>query len=83
VLAAPNPYNDKVRFALQSAVSGQATLELFNMMGQRMKVIFQGYITAGRVLNIDYSVPGSQRTNFMYVFTVADQKIAGMLIGTK
>jgi hypothetical protein len=82
-LAAPNPFNDRVRFTLESAVSGKGSLELYNMLSQKVKTVFQGYIQKGQVQTIEYSVPGTQRTNLFYVFRVGDQKTTGMLIDLK
>ena len=44
VLAAPNPFNDRIRFTLESAVSGRGYLELYNMMGQKVATVLQGYV---------------------------------------
>jgi hypothetical protein len=35
----PNPYTDKVRFTLSSTVEGNGSLELYNMLGQKVKNI--------------------------------------------
>ena len=83
VMATPNPYTDKIRFVLQSAVSGTGSLELFNMTGQKIKSIFQGYVFAGKGQVIEYIVPPTQSRNIVYVFTVAGQKTTGTLIGIK
>lgn len=83
VIAAPNPFNDRIRFSLQSAVSGQGSLDLYNMLGQKVKTVFQGQVEAGKVQTIEYSVPGSQRHNLIYLFRVGDQKVSGKLIGLK
>lgn len=80
VFAAPNPFSDKIRFSLKSAVSGKGTLELYNTLGQKVKTVYQGYVNAGQVQTIEYQVPGSQRANLLYVFTVGDQKTSGKLI---
>jgi len=44
VLAASNPFNDRIRFTLESAVSGRGYLELYNMMGQKVATVLQGYV---------------------------------------
>ena len=80
VLAAPNPFSDRVRFTLHSDVSGQGSLELFNLMGQKVATVYQGHIEAGRVLNKEYSVPISRRSNLIYVFRVGEQKTTGKLL---
>ena len=80
MIAAPNPYNDRIRFSLKSVVSGQGSLELFNMMGQRVKTVFQGYVEKGQVQTIEYTVPGAQGSNLIYVFRVGNEKVSGKLI---
>jgi hypothetical protein len=81
--AGPNPFSDKLRFAIQSGVSGRCSLELYNMMGQKVNTVFEGFMEAGKNRNIEYNVPVSQRTNLMWVFTVGDQKVSGKLVGIK
>jgi hypothetical protein len=83
VMAAPNPFNDRIRFSLQSAVSGRGSLELYNMLGQRVKVVYQGFIQKGQVQTIEYSVPAAQRTNLIYIFRVGDQRVTGKLVGLR
>jgi PKD repeat protein len=83
VSAAPNPFNDRIRFSLKSSVSGQGSLDLYNMMGQKVKTVYRGYVQAGRSQNIEYSVPTTLRSNLIYLFTVGDQKTSGKLIGLK
>ncbi len=83
VLAVPNPFNDKVRFTLESAVSGKGSLDLYNMLGQRVKTVFQGYIQKGQAQTIQFSVSGAQRGSLIYVFSVGDQRTSGKLIGLK
>lgn len=83
VLAAPNPYNDHILFTLKSSVSGQGALELYNMLGQKVKTIFQGYVQANQAQAIEYAVPGEQRVNLIYLFRVGAEKTSGKLIGLK
>ena len=83
VLAAPNPFNDRIRFTLKSSVSGQGSLELFNMLGQKMKTVFRGYVNADQPQTIEYAVPYSQRSSMIYLFRVGTEHTSGKLIGLK
>ena len=83
VKPAPNPFSDRIRFSLKSDVSGQGSLELYNMMGQKVQTVFQGRITAGHIQTIEYAVPRQQRTNLVYIFRVGSETTSGKLIGTK
>jgi hypothetical protein len=81
VSAAPNPYNDRIRFTVQSNVSGRGSLELYNMLGQRVKTIFEGEVQKGQVKTIEYAVPGAQRSGLIYMFRVGNERTSGKLIG--
>jgi hypothetical protein len=83
VIAAPNPFSDKIRFSLKSPVSGQGSLELYNMLGQRVKTVYQGHFEKGMVQTFEYNVPGAQRANLIYLFRIGNQKKSGKLIGLK
>ena len=83
VLAAPNPFNDRVRFTMESGISGQGSLEVYNSLGQRIKLVYQGYIEAGRPLVKEFTVPSVQRGMLVYVFRVGNEKVTGKLISTK
>jgi hypothetical protein len=79
----PNPFNDKIKFSLNSTVSGMGSLDLYNMLGQKVKTVYQGRFEKGKVQVVEYNVPATQRTNLVYVFTVGDQRTTGKLIGVK
>jgi len=53
VLAAPNPFNDKIRFSFQSPVSGKGSLELYTLMGQKVATVYQGNVQQGQVQTIN------------------------------
>jgi hypothetical protein len=83
VTAAPNPFNSYIRFSVQPGVSGRGTLELYNTLGQRVKTIFEGQVQKGQLQTFEYSVPGSQRSNLIYMFRVGNERVSGKLIGLK
>jgi hypothetical protein len=75
VSAYPNPYNDKVRFIIESPVSGQGTLDVYNTLGQKMQTVFKGYIFANRGETVDYTVPSLNRSNLIYILKVGDKRV--------
>jgi hypothetical protein len=83
VTAAPNPFNNKIRFSITPGVSGRGSLELYNVLGQRVKTVFEGQVQKGQVQTIEYNVPSTQRTNLIYMFRVGNERISGKLIGLK
>jgi hypothetical protein len=80
VLASPNPFNDKIRFTLEPTATGQGSLELYNMLGQKVKTVFQGRVEKGQIQNIEYSVPITKRADLIYIFILGNQKVTGKLI---
>jgi hypothetical protein len=83
VTSYPNPYNDQVRFVIQSSVSGRGSLEVYNMLGQKLQTVYQGYIFAGRGQVVNYAVPSMNRTNLIYVLRVRDQRVTGKLLNIR
>ena len=83
VSAAPNPFTDRLRFSVVSQVSGYGELEIYNMMGQKLKTIYQGNFEQMKARVFDYYVPFSQRTGLVYSFRVGNLKTTGVLIGSK
>jgi hypothetical protein len=83
VNATPNPYTEKVRFDLVSGLSGYGTLELYNALGQRVGIVYQGYVQAGRPFVREYSITKGSKSTLIYVFKVGDQKVTGKLINLR
>lgn len=82
VTAYPNPYTDKVNFTVESDVSGQGALQVYNMVGQKIKTVYQGFITRGSQ-NFTLTLPAQQRANLIYVLTVGDNQVTGKLLQLK
>jgi hypothetical protein len=81
--AFPNPFNDRVSFNIQSNVSGKASLVVYNMVGQKVGDVFQGYVFAGRGQVVEYKVPLSARANLIYIFTINGKQRVGKLINQR
>ncbi|TMI94127.1 MAG: T9SS type A sorting domain-containing protein [Bacteroidetes bacterium] len=79
VKAYPNPFSDRVKFMVTSAVAGNGNLEIYNMMGQKVKTVYQGYIAAG-TQTFELSLPGKQVANLVYVLRVGDKKVTGKIL---
>jgi len=80
VTAYPNPYNDQVRFVIESSISGQGSLDVYNMLGQKLQTVFTGFIMAGKGQAIEYKVPVQNRENLVYILRVKDKQVTGKLI---
>jgi len=78
----PNPFNDKVTFSINSTVSGNAVLNLYDVMGVKLATIYQGYVSAGKLL-INYNVPSKFRGTLIYTLTVDNMTTNGKMIRAK
>ena len=83
VIASPNPYSDNIRFTVKSPISGQGALELYNMLGQQVKIIHQGNFEKDIEQTFEYEVPANQRANLIYHFRIGDEKTSGKLMSFK
>ena len=79
VTAYPNPFSDRVKFVVTSAVSGKGSLEVYNMLGQKVKSVYQGNIIAGNQ-TFELNLPSSARSNLIYVLTIGDKRVTGKLL---
>jgi hypothetical protein len=79
----PNPFTDRVRFVIASPVSGQATLEVFDMLGRKMQTVYNGYITAGRSQIVEFSATTNANSTLIYKLRVGGKEVTGKLINIK
>ena len=79
VTAYPNPFSDNINFQIETKQAGQGVLEVYNMSGQKVKTVFNGYMNAGRQ-RFSMNVPAGQTAVLFYVFRMGDQKITGKLL---
>jgi hypothetical protein len=79
VSAYPNPFSDNINFEVITKQSGQGTLEVYNVTGQKVKTVFSGYMNAGRQ-RFTMNVPAGQTSVLLYVFRMGNQRITGKLL---
>lgn len=84
IAAYPNPFNHTVNFNFVTPVSGKASLEIYDLIGRRLAVVFEGNVDAGMQKNISYQVPAVHRVPMIYKLSVGDKTTYGkMLPGTE
>jgi hypothetical protein len=83
VTAYPNPFDDNIRFSIQSEISGTAILEVYNILGVKIQTIYSGFVFAGKGQTINYKVPNIYRTTLIYKLRVGDKTVSGKLINVK
>lgn len=79
VKAYPNPFNDKVKFVVNSPGAGNGSLEIYNMMGQKIKTVYQGRINSGNQ-SFELTIPKKQQSTLIYIFKVGDRQVTGKLL---
>lgn len=82
VNAFPNPYNDKIRFIVNSPEAGNGSLELFNLLGQKVRTVYQGKIQEG-TQSFEVFIPLQQRSSLIYVMRLNRKQVAGKLLNIK
>jgi hypothetical protein len=80
VTAYPNPFVDVVRFTIVSDVSGQAKLDIVNMVGQKVATIYSGHIDANRSQQIEYRTNTRVQENLIYIFTIGGKQVTGKIM---
>jgi hypothetical protein len=79
VKAYPNPFNDRVKFVINSPAAGNGSLEVYNVMGQRVKTVYQGRINAGNQ-SYELVIPKKQQETLIYILRVDGKKVTGKLL---
>jgi hypothetical protein len=79
VTAYPNPFSDKLRLVIASPEDGKATLELYNMLGQRVHMVYRGNVVAGVNQVVEYTVPVAHQANLLYVLRINGKQASGKL----
>ena len=82
VKAYPNPFSDQVKFEVNVPEESNGSLELFNMLGQKVKIIHQGHMNAG-INTFEVSLSGQQSTTLIYRLKAGDKQLTGKLLQVK
>ncbi len=78
--AYPNPFNDVVNFQFVSPRTGQASLEMYDIVGRKLGVVYQGTATAFIPINVRYNVPAIVKGTLFYKLVVDGNTIHGSLL---
>jgi len=81
VIAYPNPFNAEVNFRFISEEKGRATLEVYDQLGRKLTMLFQGEVEAGSQRDFKYLVPSTLRNSLLiYKLTLNGKVMSGRLI---
>ena len=70
----PNPMRDKATFRFVPQTDTRARLELYNINGSLMKILYEGEVKAGEVYEIEYQ-PAGRITGMMLYRLILDHKV--------
>lgn len=80
----PNPFNNKINFVITSGITGNASLEIYNVAGQKVKSVFQGHVEAGQSRYVTVDFPSAAATSMLiYRLSVGHQQVTGKLLQVK
>src|SRR5262249_23588043 len=80
VNAHPNPFTNKVTFRISSPVSGEVTLAVYNVTGQRIGIVYQGKVDAGVAKDVEYNAPAASKGMLFYTLTQGDKSVRGKIL---
>ena len=65
---------------IQSKVSGQGSLEIYNMLGQKIETVYRGTIVAERSQVVEYKTTTKLNGGLIYIFRVGGKQVTGKLL---
>jgi hypothetical protein len=77
--AFPNPFSSMVKFEVTTPEGGKGSLEVFNLLGQKVKNVFQGSMLRG-VNTFQINLPLMRSAQLVYVLRVGDKIVTGKLL---
>lgn len=80
IVAYPNPFATTVNFQFSSPVSGRAILEVYNMTGQKLGVVFDGEVKAGMTKNVQFDAQKNSKATLIYKLRVNGYSKSGKII---
>ncbi|MFN6374820.1 MAG: hypothetical protein ACK4YD_06610 [Chitinophagia bacterium] len=82
VKAYPNPFSGRINFNLVASRSGKAALEIFDPVGRRIGIPFQGMMEAREMKTVVYDLPLHYNGTLIYRFTSGGTETNGKIISS-
>ncbi len=80
ITAYPNPFSHELTFEFTANQDGKATIELFNMFGQKVATVLKQLVTEGEYVKTTYNPEGLVSGTYIYRFILGDTVLNGELI---
>jgi hypothetical protein len=74
----PNPFQSRVQFEVNVDEAGYGSLEIYNMMGQKIKTIYAGQLNKG--LQYFSTIVPAGTHQLVYILRTGEQKVSGTVI---
>lgn len=83
VHAYPNPFHDKLKLEWTAPANDKVRLEIFDVHGTRLGVVYEGAVTAGRRYSFEWSATGLKDYVYYYRYTSSKNVDYGKLLRKK
>lgn len=80
VHAYPNPFKDKVNFEWTAPANDRVRLEIFDVHGNRVSVVYEGPVTKGTRYSFDWSAMGHRDCAYYFRYTSSKTTSHGKLL---
>ena len=76
----PNPFSDKLNFEWTATANDNVRIEIFDQLGNRVTVLFEGTVTKGQHYTFDWTAYGLTERVYYYRFTSSTVSENGKLV---
>ena len=76
----PNPFHDKVKLEWTATINEKVRLEIFDVHGNRIKVLFEGTVTAGQHYSFEWVATNCGDLIYYYRYTSSKSVFNGKLV---
>ena len=79
--AFPNPFYASTTIEFSSPVAAQATVEIYNLNGNKLSTLFEGYVEANRTYSVKFNSQNVMSSNtYIYLIKAGEQVKYGRLV---
>ncbi len=70
----PNPFNPDTKITFRTGKNGDAKLNLYNLLGEKIKTLFNGYVEAGKNYEIRFESDDLSTGFYIYELVQSDKR---------
>ncbi|WP_319502999.1 T9SS type A sorting domain-containing protein [uncultured Draconibacterium sp.] len=76
----PNPFKDRARFEFVSPIATQAKIDIYNMAGQMVQTVFDGFVEENTTYNAEFKPEAEVSGMYFYRMQLGEQIYNGKLM---